>query len=63
MDTVFVDVEAYIGLYRVYTCKRFRKVLAIEPNPMALMYLKTNVTLNNRHNTIVVPKAISNKKV
>jgi FkbM family methyltransferase len=62
MDTVFVDVGAYIGLYTVYACKRVRKVLAVEPNPMALMYLKTNVTLNNCHNTIVVPKAISNKK-
>jgi FkbM family methyltransferase len=62
MDTVFVDVGAYIGLYTVYACRHARRVLAVEPNPMALIYLRANIALNNCHNTIVVPKAISNKK-
>jgi FkbM family methyltransferase len=61
-DTVFVDVGAYMGLYTVYACRRVRRVLAIEPNPMALAYLKANVALNNCHNTIVVPKAVSDKR-
>ncbi len=60
-DTVFVDVGAYMGLYTVYACRRARRVLAVEPNPMALAYLKANVALNNCHNTIVVPKAASDK--
>jgi FkbM family methyltransferase len=59
---VFVDVGAYMGLYTVYACRRARSVLAIEPNPMALAYLKANVALNNCHNTIVVPKAASDKR-
>jgi FkbM family methyltransferase len=61
-DTVFVDVGAYIGFYTVYACRRARRVLAVEPNPMALAYLKANVTLNNCHNTIVVPKTVSDKR-
>ncbi len=51
-----------MGLYTVYACRRTRSVLAVEPNPMALAYLKANVALNNCHNTIVVPKAASDKR-
>jgi FkbM family methyltransferase len=61
-DTVFVDVGAYMGLYTVYACRRARRVLAVEPNPMALAYLKTNVALNNCNNTIVIPKAVSDRR-
>ncbi len=61
-DTVFVDVGAYMGFYTVYACRRTRSVLAVEPNPMALAYLKANVALNNCHNTIIVPKAASDKR-
>jgi len=61
-DTVSVDVGAYMSFYTVYACRRARSVLAVEPNPMALAYLKTNVALNNCHNTIVVPKAVSDKR-
>jgi FkbM family methyltransferase len=61
-DTVLVDVGAYMGFYTVYACRRARRVLTIEPNPMALAYLKTNVALNNCHNAIVVPKAVSDKR-
>jgi FkbM family methyltransferase len=61
-DTVFIDVGAHQGLYTVYACRRARRVLAVEPNPMALAYLKTNIALNNCHNTIVAPKAASDKR-
>jgi FkbM family methyltransferase len=61
-DTVFIDVGAYQGLYTVYACRRARRVLAVEPNPMALAYLKVNVALNNCHNTIVVPKAAGDRR-
>jgi FkbM family methyltransferase len=59
---VFIDVGAYMGFYTVYACRRARRVLAVEPNPMALAYLKANVALNNCHNAIVVPKAVSDKR-
>ena len=59
---MFIDVGAYQGLYTVYACKHAKKVLAVEPNPMALAYLKTNIALNNCHNTIVAPKAAGDKR-
>jgi FkbM family methyltransferase len=34
----------------------------VEPNPTALAYLKINVALNNCHNTIIVPKAVSDRR-
>jgi len=46
----------------VYACRRARRVLAVEPNPMALAYLKANVTLNNCRNTTIVPKAVSDRR-
>jgi FkbM family methyltransferase len=61
-DTAFIDVGAYQGLYTVYACRRTRRVIAVEPNPMALAYLKVNVALNNCHNTIIVPKAVSDRR-
>jgi FkbM family methyltransferase len=61
-DMVFIDVGAYQGLYTVYACRRARRVIAVEPNPMALAYLKVNVALNNCHNTIVVPKAAGDRR-
>jgi FkbM family methyltransferase len=59
---VFIDVGAYQGLYTVYACKHAKKVLAVEPNPIALAYLKTNIALNNCHNTIVAPKAAGDRR-
>jgi FkbM family methyltransferase len=61
-DTVFIDVGAHQGLYTVYACRRARRVLSVEPNSMALAYLKTNIALNSCHNTIVAPKAASDKR-
>jgi FkbM family methyltransferase len=34
----------------------------VESNPIALAYLKANVALNNCHNTIAIPKALSDKR-
>jgi FkbM family methyltransferase len=61
-DTVFVDIGAYLGLHTVYACRRARRVLAVEPNPMALIYLRANIALNNCSNVIIAPKAVSNKQ-
>ena len=61
-DTVFVDVGAYLGLYTIFACRHAKRVLSVEPNPMALVYLKANVALNNCFNTIIVPKVVSDKR-
>ncbi len=61
-DTVFVDVGAYMGFYTVWACRRVRRVVAVEPNPQALVYLKANIALNKCSNVHIVPKAASDKR-
>ncbi len=61
-DTIFVDVGAYLGFYTVWACRRSRRVLAIEPNPMALAYLKVNAMLNKCSNVTIIPKAVSDTR-
>jgi FkbM family methyltransferase len=51
-----------MGFYTVYACRRARRVLAVEPNPVALAYLKANVALNGCRNTTIVPKAASDRR-
>jgi len=61
-DTVFVDVGAYLGFYTVWACRRARRVISIEPNPVALAYLKVNIALNECSNVTIVPKALSDRR-
>jgi len=61
-DTVFVDVGAYLGFYTLWACKRVRRVISIEPNPEALVYLKANSALNKCSNVTVIPKAVSDRR-
>jgi len=61
-DTVFVDIGAHIGLYTLWACKRARRVVSIEPNPEALVYLKTNIALNKCSNVTVVPKVVGDRR-
>jgi FkbM family methyltransferase len=37
-------------------------VLAVEPNPYALIYLRANIALNNCSNVIIVPKATGDRR-
>ncbi len=45
-----LDVGANVGNHSVYLAAHFNKVLAFEPNPIALKYLSDNVKTNNRAN-------------
>jgi len=51
---IFVDVGACVGKYCIYLAKFYKKVYAIEPNPVNLEYLKTNIELNNLTNVEVL---------
>lgn len=46
----FLDVGAHHGKYAVRLSKRFRRVLAIEPDPVALPILRWNLELNGIQN-------------
>ena len=44
---VFVDIGANVGFYSLTLAKSVDRVIAVEPNPAALIRLKYNVSLND----------------
>jgi|GEM_PF-1765720 len=62
---VFIDVGAHGGLYTLLSGKIVGsrgKVIAIEPNPENLKFLRQNVILNKLKNIVIIPKAASNRR-
>src|SRR6266852_5711925 len=56
---VFLDVGANVGQYAVPLAKRFRTVVAVEPNPVAVEILQRNLARNRLTNVRVISKAVS----
>jgi FkbM family methyltransferase len=59
---VFVDVGANVGQYAVPLAKRFRTVVAVEPNPGAIEILQRNLARNKLTNVRIISKAISSTR-
>lgn len=57
-DGVFLDVGAHVGHYALRFARRCRRVIAIEPNPLAASGLRRNVALNGIQNVDVVQEAV-----
>jgi FkbM family methyltransferase len=55
----FLDLGANVGQYSIPLAKRFERVIAVEPNPLALKVLHRNVQLNGLRNVTIVAKAVS----
>jgi FkbM family methyltransferase len=56
----FVDVGAHIGMYTVAAALRRRgRVLAFEPNPVALLQLENNIALNGCDHVVVSGRAVA----
>jgi len=65
-DDVLIDVGAHGGLYTLLGGKVVGsrgKVIAIEPNPENLKFLRQNVKLNKLNNVVIIPKAASDEKL
>ena len=62
MGKVFVDVGACVGKYTIPMSKNYHKVVAIEPNPKNLEFLKKNVEINNCDNVEIHEVAVSDKE-
>jgi FkbM family methyltransferase len=58
-DSVVLDVGANIGAFTIPLARRARKVIAIEPSPQVLPFLKRNVELNRLTNVEIVECAAS----
>ena len=59
-DGIYIDIGAWIGPTVLYAANIFSKVLAIEPDPIALERLEENLKVNNFKNINVIKKALSN---
>jgi len=59
-----VDIGAHIGYYTLLASRLVGpngKVFAFEPDPVNLIYLKTNISINNCSNVIITSKAVFRK--
>jgi len=57
MRVLFIDVGAHIGMYTIRFARKGIDVVAIEPNPLTLAYLRVNLTLNRMSRVEIIPFA------
>ena len=58
-NTVLIDIGAATGVLSMFAAKLGAEVVAFEPNPVAMMVLKNNITLNGLQVPITNSDAIS----
>jgi FkbM family methyltransferase len=58
-DTVFLDIGANVGVFAVPMARYAKQVVAIEPSPQVLPFLRRNVGLNNLNNVAIIECAAS----
>jgi len=61
-DKDFLDIGAWIGPNTLYAAKLSRKVIAVEPDPVAFSFLKKNVEANEFKNVTLLEKAFSSSE-
>ena len=57
--SLYLDIGAWIGPTVLYSANIYNKVIAIEPDPVAIKVLKDNISLNNHTNITLVEKGLS----
>ena len=57
---VYIDIGSWIGPTVLYAANFYKRVIALEPDPVALERLKQNISVNNYRNITVMDKALSN---
>jgi FkbM family methyltransferase len=58
----FLDVGANVGQYSIPLSSHFRRVVAVEPNPVAARILLENIERNRIKNIQVITKAVTPKR-
>lgn len=58
---IYIDVGAWIGPTVLYCANIYEKVIAIEPDPVALSRLKKNIRANNFDNIVLIEKGLSSE--
>ena len=60
-EGIYIDIGAWIGPTDIYCANIYKKVIAIEPDPVALEELKKNISVNNLNNISVIEKGLSSE--
>lgn len=55
---VFVDAGAHIGKYSIMLSQRFKKIIAVEANPINFQTLVENIKLNRAYNVKPIQRAL-----
>jgi FkbM family methyltransferase len=58
-EGMYIDIGAWIGPTVLYCANIYKKVIAIEPDPVALGELKKNISVNNFTNILLIEKGLS----
>jgi len=58
---IYIDIGAWIGPTTLYCANIYKKVIAIEPDPVALYRLKKNIIANNFNNIVLIEKGLSSE--
>ncbi len=60
-DGVYIDIGAWIGPTVLYCANMYKKVIAIEPDPVAIVEFKKNMGVNNFTNIVLIEKGLSSE--
>jgi len=58
---IYIDIGAWIGPTVLYCANIYKKVIAIEPDPIALERLKKNMSANSFTNVALIEKGLSSE--
>ena len=57
---ILIDIGAWIGPISLYSASLYKKIIAIEADPVAIEAIKANIKFNDFKNIHLIEKAISN---
>lgn len=60
-DGILIDIGAWIGPISLYSSSLYKKIIAIEADPVAIEGLRANISCSNAKNITVVTRALSDK--
>jgi FkbM family methyltransferase len=60
-DGIYIDIGAWIGPTVLYAANIYNKIIAIEPDTVAIERLEKNLSVNNFNNIVLIKKGLSDK--
>lgn len=60
-ESIYIDIGAWIGPTVLYSANIYKKIIALEPDPVALKRLKQNLSANSFDNIVIIEKGLSSE--